>query len=140
VLITFQIAARKSNKWVLDANALALAATLYLCCFLNFPHIVASYNVAHCLETSGAGPALDIDYLLSLGPQAIPAYDRFVRLHAERTGRSPPREESFARVSARAAVVDIDWRSWTFRGWRLTRYFDTNPQGAAPTSDDASGK
>ncbi|TDX59853.1 uncharacterized protein DUF4173 [Methylosinus sp. sav-2] len=136
LVITVQIAARKSNKWLLNANALALAATLYLCCFLNFPHIVASYNVTHCAETSGAGPALDIDYLLSLGPQAIPAYDRYVRLYAERAGRRPPREESFARV----AVADIEWRSWTFRGWRLKRYFDTNPKGATPTSDDASGK
>ena len=135
-LITVQIAARKTNKWLLDANALALAATLYLCCFLNFPHIVASCNVTHCAETSGAGPALDVDYLLSLGPQAIPAYDRYVRLYAERAGRRPPREESFARV----AVADTEWRSWTFRGWRLNRYFDTNPQGATPMSDEASGK
>lgn len=140
MLITVQIAARKSNKWLLDANALAAAAALYICCFLNFPDIVASYNVAHCVETSDAGPALDIDYLLSLGPQAIPAYDRYVQLYAERTGRRPPRKEKFARASARAAITDIDWRSWTFRGWRLKRYFDTSPQGATPMSDDASGK
>lgn len=140
VLITVQIATKKTVKWLLDANALAAAVTLYLCCFLNFPDIVASYNVAHCAETNGAGPALDIDYLLSLGPQAIPAYDRYVRLHAERTGSRPPREGNFAHSSARAAVADIDWRSWTFRGWRLKRYFDTNPLGAAPMSDDASGK
>lgn len=140
MLITIQIATKKTNKWLLDANALAAAATLYLCCFLNFPHLVATYNVTHCAETSGSGPTLDLDYLLSLGPQAIPAYDRYVRLYAERTGRRPPKEEKFARASARAAVTDIDWRSWTFRGWRLKRYFDTNPQGATPTSDDASDK
>ncbi|TDX66470.1 uncharacterized protein DUF4173 [Methylosinus sp. sav-2] len=137
MLITIQIATKKTNKWLLDANALAAAATLYLCCFLNFPHLVATYNVTHCAETSGSGPALDVDYLLSLGPQAIPAYERYVRLYAERTGRRPPREEVFARSST---IADIDWRSWTFRGWRLKRYFDTNPQGATPTSDDASGK
>ncbi|OAI31145.1 hypothetical protein A1351_21960, partial [Methylosinus sp. R-45379] len=137
MLITVQIVARKSNKWLLDANALAAAVTLYFCCFLNFPHIVASYNVAHCAKTSDAGLALDVDYLLSLGPQAIPAYDRYVRLYAERTGRRPPREEVFARSST---IADIDWRSWTFRGWRLKRYFDTNPPGATPTSDDASDK
>lgn len=140
MLIVVQIAAQKSNKWLLEANALAAAVTLYTCCFMNFPHIVASYNVAHCTETSGAGPALDLDYLLSLGPQAMPAYDRYVRLYAERTGGRPPRNEVFARSSARAAVAaDIDWRSWTFRGWRLKRYFDTNPQDATPTSDGASG-
>ncbi|WP_158273685.1 DUF4153 domain-containing protein [Methylocystis sp. MitZ-2018] len=140
MLITVQIAAKKTNKWLLDANALAATATVYFCCFLNFPHIVASYNVTHCAETSGSGPTLDLDYLLSLGSQAIPAYDRYVRLYAERTGRRPPREEKFARAAARAAVTDIDWRSWTFRGWRLKRYFDTNPPGATPTSDDASDK
>lgn len=140
MLIVVQIAMRKSNKWLFDANALAAAVTLYTCCFMNFPHIVASYNVAHCAETSGAGPALDLDYLLSFGPQAMPAYDRYVRLYAERTGGRPPRNEVLARSSARAALAaDIDWRSWTFRGWRLKRYFDTNPQGATPTSDDASG-
>jgi hypothetical protein len=139
MLIVVQIVLRKSNIWLLDANALAAAATLYACCFINFPHIVASYNVAHCAETSGAGPALDLYYLYSLGPQAIPAYDRYVRLHAERAGAGrPPGSELINRAAARSAVTDIDWRSWTFRGWRLKRYFDTYPQGATPMSDGAS--
>lgn len=141
ILVVVQIAGRKSNKWLLDANALTAAATLYTCCFMNFPYIVASYNVAHCAETSGAGPALDMNYVLSLGPQAIPAYDQYLRLYAERTGSRPlaPGNEFWARTSARNAVTDLDWRSWTFRGWRLKRYFDTHPQGATPTSDGASG-
>lgn len=140
ILIVIQIVLRKSNTWLLDANALAAAATLYACCFINFPHVVASYNVAHCAETSGAGPALDLYYLRSLGPQAIPAYDQYLRLHAERTdgGRLPPGSELPNRAFARFSVTDIDWRSWTFRGWRLKRYFDTYPHGATPMSDGAS--
>jgi hypothetical protein len=131
VLIVVQIARRKSNKWLLDANAMATALVLYATCFVNFPYVIASYNVAHCLEATGTGPSLDLDYLISLGPQAIPAYDAYLRDQAQRTtssggmSGSQASERPWVRTNAMHSVSDMAWRSWSFRDWRLKRYFDT---------------
>ena len=47
VLMVIQIARRKSNAWLLAANAISLGVVLYGCCFINTPRLVASYNVEH---------------------------------------------------------------------------------------------
>lgn len=126
MLIVVQIIKRKSNKWLLDANALAAAVVLYTVCFVNFPYVVARYNVAHCRETTGQGPTLDMDYLISLGPQALPAYDSFA-------------SDPALRSNARAAVSEIRWRSWSFRGWRLKRYFATQEVERSDAPSGAPG-
>lgn len=128
VLIVVKIVRRKSIEWLLNANAIAAAAMLYACCFINFPYVVAGYNVDHCLEATGKGPALDVIYLISLGPQAMPAFDAYYRDHAEHSAVSLERRE--ARNQAQRSVADMSWRSWSFRGWRLKRYFDTYPVDA----------
>jgi hypothetical protein len=134
VLIVVQIVRKKSNKWLLNANALAAAGVVYACCFLNFPYIVASYNVAHCLEATGKGPALDVNYLGSLGPQAMPAYELYYRDYAQHATFAGPgvisERRNWARNFAKQAVAGMTWRDWSFRGWRLKRYFDTQPADA----------
>ena len=62
----------KPNSWLITANAISLALVLYGCCFINAPRLVASYNVEHSRENGGTGPTLDLQYLASLGPQALP--------------------------------------------------------------------
>jgi ABC-type transport system involved in multi-copper enzyme maturation permease subunit len=86
VLILIQIIRKKSNSWLLAANAISLALVLYACCFLNAPWLIATYNIEHSREISGTGPKLDLWYLVSLGPQAEPA----LRSHlAEMPGLEP---------------------------------------------------
>src|ERR1700730_3385142 len=75
VLLLIPIGLKKSNSWLLSANAIALALALYACCFLNTPWVVATYNVEHCREVGGTGPNLDLKYLFSLGPQVLPALE-----------------------------------------------------------------
>lgn len=123
VLILVQILSRKSNAWLLTANAISLALALYGSCFLNAPWLVAAYNVEHSREVTGTGQNLDLRYVRCLGPHALPALER----HRDKFPESwvPPCQCS---TNIREAFVSSkNWRDWSFRAWRLKRYFANNP-------------
>jgi hypothetical protein len=128
VLILARIVLRRPNQWLIHANLLALTIVLYVCSLINFAAIIADYNVSHSREASGSGVNLDMDYLLRLGPQALPAIDRAIRL----------RYVNPVLVSRRDCLVEqqrqqmASWRSWGFRSWRLQRVLDEREtRGAA---------
>lgn len=128
VLIMARIALEKPNSWLMNANLLTLSLTLYACCFVNFAGLIADYNVRHSFELSGRGQQLDRSYLFALGPEAVPAIDLALkdansRRVPEATGLRGQREWLAARHRERYS----DWRAWTFRGWRLSRYLERNP-------------
>jgi hypothetical protein len=133
VLILIQIELKKSNYWLLSANAIALVLALYACCFINMPYLVASYNVQHSQEIAGAGPKLDLCYLGSLGPQAEPA----LRPHLQQI---PALEHviSRARSANHRLGYHENWRAWGFRTWRLERYLANNP--STPPAPDQGGR
>jgi hypothetical protein len=131
VLIVIQISRRKSTNWLVSANAAALVLTLYGFCFVNTPAVIANYNFRHSQELRGTGPRLDVPYLTSLGPQAIPALDRYApRIAAvERIVPGLSGSWNMNRLSAardrmanRPDQEQADWRAWGFRAWRLSRY------------------
>jgi len=125
LLMLIRIALKKPNSWLVTANAATLALVLYGCCFLNAPRVVASYNVEHCREVGGTGPNLDLKYLLSLGPQVLPALDpRLQQIPALQ-----PYVEGF-RFDQDISALRMrpgNWRAWGFRAWRLERYLSNNP-------------
>ncbi len=135
LLILIQIVWRKSLSWLVAANAVALV--LYGCCFINAPRIIAAYNVSHCREIGGSGPALDMNYLLSLGAEVLPALE-------PRLPQIPALQPTIARLrSGRDACQDRlrrseNWRGWGFRTWRLQRYLANNP--FTPPAPVDSGK
>lgn len=140
VLIMARIALGKSNGWLSAANLLTLSATLYACCFVNFAAIIAAYNVAHSREMNGGGLNLDIVYLRSLGTAAIPAIDRYINAAGFpyedlATVLRQQRGILIARHQWRAA----NWRAWTFREWRLSRYLHQNRLPPARHSSDRFG-
>ena len=120
VLIVTRIVLNRSNDWLIRANLITLTATLYICALVNFPAIIADYNVSHSREAAGKGVWIDLNYLFSLGPQALPAIDRAIALR----GFDP------TSVSRRGSLVEqqrrevVSWRSWGFRIWRLQRTLD----------------
>ncbi|ANW00473.1 hypothetical protein LMTR13_10145 [Bradyrhizobium icense] len=126
VLIVARIALNRSNDWLIRANLIALTATLYVCSLVNFAAIIADYNVSHSREAGGKGVWIDMNYLVSLGPQALPAIDRAIALR----GFDP------ALVSRRSCLVEqqkketASWRSWGFRHWRLQRVLETQPKSS----------
>jgi hypothetical protein len=146
VLIVARIALNRSNGWLVSLNLAALATLLYVCSFVNFPHVIASYNVAHCREVTGASTNLDVDYLLNLGPYAIPALDPFLAARPDALYRKQPGHSVPVRVHLYNGLIQLhrkkmsDWRGWTFRGWRLMRDLDGRAElpvthgGAAPQS------
>lgn len=122
ILIVARIVLDRSNEWLVSVNLIALAVVLYGCSLVNFDAFIANYNVAHSREASGNGVQIDINYLLALGPQALPAIDKAIML-------KPGNPES-CLVSRRDRLVeqqrqDLTWRSWGFRNWRLQRRLDT---------------
>ncbi|MCP3371730.1 DUF4153 domain-containing protein [Bradyrhizobium cajani] len=121
ILIVSRIVLNRSNQWLVGANLIALTIVLYTCSLVNFDGFIADYNVAHSREASGQGVQIDINYLLTLGPQALPAIDKAIMLR-------PGNPES-CLVSRRDRLVeqqrrDLAWRSWGFRSWRLQRRLD----------------
>lgn len=124
VLIMARIALHRSNEWLLGANLATLGAVLYACCFTNFATIIANYNVMHNREITGQGYALDQEYLLSLGPAAIPAMDLFLERTPGLEGRMVM-EREIAKQDFLARQQN--WRAWGFRNWRLARYLDKHP-------------
>jgi hypothetical protein len=130
VLIVARIIAYRSNAWLISANLAALALVVYVCGFINFPATIATYNVAHCREISGKGETLDIDYVVSLGPQAIPALDVYIEHQAPGTLRQlvvvnrEARAQSFLRDTT-------DWHAWSFRSFRLQQHLKSDANGEA---------
>jgi hypothetical protein len=126
VLIVARIALNRSNDWLIRANLITLTATLYICSLVNFAAVIAEYNVSHSREAAGKGVSIDMNYLFSLGPQALPAIDRAIALR----GFDP------ALVSRRGCLVKqqvkatASWRSWGLRNWRLQRALDAQPKSS----------
>ncbi|WP_095083954.1 DUF4173 domain-containing protein [Mesorhizobium sophorae] len=139
-LIIARIALGKSNEWLLSANLLTLSLTLYAGCFINFPALIANYNVDHSLEMTGQGISLDAWYLRSLGPGAFPAMDRFLDHQSRTANNSVFRELAGRRGSDEDwyRTIQENWRAWSFRDWRLLRYLDSKgslvlPQPSQPS-------
>ncbi|MFK0161475.1 DUF4173 domain-containing protein [Rhizobium sp. NPDC090279] len=117
-LILLRILLRRSNEWLIALSSAALVITLYAAALADIPAFIARFNVTHSREISGEGIVLDLDYLATLGPAAIPALDTYLAslpadidvrrmreaLRWQHAGRSP------------------DWRSWTYRAARLDGY------------------
>ncbi|MFL6807847.1 MAG: DUF4153 domain-containing protein [Bradyrhizobium canariense] len=119
ILIVARIVLDRSNQWLVGANLIALTIALYGCSLVNFDAFIADYNLSHSSEISGKGLNIDANYLLTLGPQALPALDKLI---AHRPGDN-------CLVSRRDRLVevhrqDLAWRSWSFRNWRLQRRLD----------------
>jgi hypothetical protein len=126
LLIVARIVLNRPNDWLIRANLITLTATLYICALVNFPAIIADYNVNHSREAGGKGVWIDMNYLFSLGPQALPAIDRAIALR----GFDP------TLVSRRSCLVEqqrreiASWRNWGFRNWRLQRTLDALPKNS----------
>lgn len=124
VLIAARILTHRSNAWLVSMNLAAVALTLYACSLVNFPNLVARYNVETGIAR--AGQSVDIHYVASLGPQALPAIDRYIAAQATSASNALAHRNALAFLHNKRAD---DWRAWTFRDWRLTRYLNDHRVG-----------
>ncbi|HEX2511720.1 MAG TPA: DUF4173 domain-containing protein [Xanthobacteraceae bacterium] len=124
MLIAARIALQRSNMWLVRSNLASLGIVLYVCSFVNFPSVIAGYNVTHSREMSGQGVKLDEAYLSSLGPQAIPAFDRWFDVSPVITAQALGWRNSAAREHVQNQQ---NWRAWTYRNATLARYLRERP-------------
>lgn len=123
VLILLRIVLHQSNQWLIAANIAVLASVLYLSAFIDFSAFIARFNITHSLELSHEGVPLDIDYLSSLGPSAIPALDLYLSALPEEAVDKRHRALSVRQSLAYdLAYRPRDWRSWSFRSERIEAY------------------
>src|SRR5262249_19845001 len=127
VFIAASIALARSDGWLIRMNLIALIAVLYVCSLMNFDTIIADYNVTHSREAGGSGVVLDICYLASLGPQALPALDKAIQMGKFNASLESRRDALLGMQAADMA----SWRAFSVRGWRLQRYLDAH---ATPSS------
>jgi hypothetical protein len=127
LLIVARIRLQRSNGWLIRVNLAAVMLTLYLCSLTNFTAIIADYNVSHSREATGRGVDVDINYLLGLGPQALPGINRTAKI----------REGDYWLVGRRDSLLNrfqmemASWRAWGLRDWRLKRYLSGQEKRAA---------
>lgn len=131
VLIATRIAFRQTNGWLIRMNLASLSVLLYFCCFVNFPKIIADYNVTHSSEKPGDGAALDTAYLLDLGPQAIPALDRYLARQKDVPVYLVRKREALAYAHG---ARQQNWRAWNYYDRELTDYL------RKPSNDAANGR
>ncbi len=117
-LILLRILLRRSNEWLIALSSAMLVLTLDATALADIPALIARFNVTHSREISGEGVVLDLDYLSTLGPAAIPALDTYLAsLPADMDARRV-RETLLRQHLGRSR----DWRSWTYRDARLDDY------------------
>jgi hypothetical protein len=122
VLIVARIALGRSNRWLVGMNAAALAVTLYAVSLVNLPAFIANYNVDHSRELDGKGSSLDAFYILSLGPHALPAIDRYV---AKTSTITQPLAPTYTANLRRLHLDRMkDWRAWGYFDASLSRYLE----------------
>jgi len=120
IMIIARLVLGYDNRWLLNSNALVLGGVLYFCCFVNFPAYIANYNVAHNQTASGERRLLDVQYVASLGPEALPA------LTAYRDGLNKANihyqsvSQAIAALSAEQRQWQYNWRAFTIRNYMNT--------------------
>jgi hypothetical protein len=124
-LIFIRIYGNYTNRWLINSNALAIAATLYVACFINMDSLIATYNVRYALEVTGAGTSVDLLYLRNLGSESLPAL-RWFQAHAKYS----PSQTSLAGVLISELEQELldnttNWRAWT---WRQQRQLAINSE------------
>ncbi|WP_294642000.1 DUF4173 domain-containing protein [uncultured Aureimonas sp.] len=132
LLICVRIAGGRSNRWLVGANLCVLAIVVAGSCFVDDRALVAGFNVTHSRELSGEGVRLDADHLVSLGPAAIPAMDRYLLHVAIRSYTAMALSDARRSLAEEHRLSMRDWRTWTFRNWRLSRYLETHAPASVP--------
>ena len=126
-LILLRIMFRRGNAWLVAVNLLALTLTLYGSALIDFSALIARFNVEHSLEVSGQGTPLDVGYVGALGPTAIPALDVFIDAIADGRYSGISAREVRKTLADEFSARSRDWRSWSYRDWRLEQYLVRRP-------------
>ena len=129
-LILWRVLRDRSNLWIASCIAAATVLTLYGTSFVNYPAVIAHYNISHSFEATGQGGPLDIAYLCSLGPQLRAVARNYPDISIPCIIGYPTRSGTWQRA---APEHSANWREWGFRTWRLHRYLAASTESHGPT-------
>ena len=119
--ILWRILRNRGNTWLINVNVYTLATVLYLCCFVDWAGLIASYNIRHCREAGAGGQELDAAYLQSLGTGTLPALCAF-RAQPQAQASAATRlklDQVIAGLKAELREQARDWRGWTWQRHHL---------------------
>ncbi|MEM8811280.1 MAG: DUF4153 domain-containing protein [Pseudomonadota bacterium] len=120
-----RLAFGRSNTWLVNVNVLTVLAVLHGCCFVDFGAAIARYNADKALKS--AEKPLDLSYMAEIGTAAIPALDKIAAKTDVPLAKREQAAQSSVRLRRRHARITGDWRAYTFRRFRLSRYIAENP-------------
>jgi hypothetical protein len=121
VWLVLRIVWTRSNIWLININGVTLLMVLMMCTFINLGSVIAQFNVEYCKEVNGKGPALDLKYLEEIGTASLPALNWFQQksnLYNYKMSKALKLERSLRSTLKRELK---EWRTWTFRSYRLSR-------------------
>lgn len=130
-LILFRIVFQRTNIWLIKTNLISLLTVLYVISFMNFPHIISTYNVDYAIKNPEE--YIDVDYLITLGENALPAIVRVSPIYEARISphlfknhiinvRNRRLKNSIARFTKALVNSQTNWNSWSFRRYRLVNH------------------
>jgi len=127
LLIVARFLLQRSSGWLISANIAVLATVLYAVSFVNFPNVIARYNLEHSSIVVAHGSSMDYTYLRHLGPHAFPAIAEFVEENPLIESYQKARLEQVAGMVVQNLDRDLGagWRSWSWRKQRLKKIMKT---------------
>ncbi|WP_208982218.1 DUF4173 domain-containing protein [Pseudovibrio sp. JE062] len=132
--IVAKLALGRNNGWLVRVNMLAVVGILYTLSLTNTAALIADYNVTYADNSK-----FDHWYLISLGPQAIPAIDAKIRSELERgvpndNSRLIKMQSSRRYIALHVRLDARDWRLWSLRNQLLLNYLQENEVPTRPQS------
>lgn len=125
ILIIARVARNRSNLWLINTNFIALITTLYMCSFVNFGGVIAEYNVSHSEQMGGSTIPLDYYTVNFDNIETLPALIKLNRngklsdviVYAD--SEKDRYKNSEERLREKLKIQQKNWRSWTFRNYRI---------------------
>ena len=133
--ITWRLLSGATNGRLVAVNLAAASGLLVACCFANLDGLIAQFNVAHCRELGGAGVALDVVYLESLGEESLPALVKVAREAPEARLRTRA-VRACERLRFGLTKLLEDPRAWTARRAALAEsppWWSPMPSSSSPS-------
>lgn len=92
-LLLWRIARSRDNAWLTGWAMGWGIAVLWVCSFVPFDPLIARYNVRNCAEMGGQAGTIDLAYLESLGPDALPAVVELIAHLPASYGEAPSQHQ-----------------------------------------------
>ena len=108
-LLLWRIARSRDNNWLTGWAMGWGIAVLWVCSFVPFDPLIANYNVRNCKEMGGEAGALDLAYLESLGPDALPAVACLIENLPQEAASAPPAFEPKPSYGRGSRVEQIEY-------------------------------